>query len=205
MPRDTAQWLRSMRTTVGIYQPCVAEIVNAFTKTESRCAIRTQSKRSVQSSRKSKHVNQWATVHEPQVLKGDEIQNRAIWNAVVECITYYNGNVSAYVSDIHKDAKLTRGTVRVYLQTLKPIAKDKRFPRYDHVVDFILVQGFHECTWAELRNMSKTLNAKTGNSKTKSAPRTTAKVTKVVTSVKREKLTNKEIDALIRELRSLKK
>jgi hypothetical protein len=196
-----------MRTTQGIYQPCIAEIVNAFTKTERRCAIRTQSKRSVQSSRKNnKHVNQWATVHEPQVLKGDEIQNRAIWNATVECITHYNGNVSAYKADIHKDAKLTRETVRVYIQTLKPIAKDKRFPRYDHVVDYILRQGYEECTWTELRALSKQLNANAGKTpKPKSKPRTTAKVTKIVNSVKRENPTNKEIDAVIRELRSLKK
>jgi hypothetical protein len=150
-----------------------------------------------------KHINQWADVHEWEVRGGEFAIAKAYFNACRECITYYNGNVSKYSDDIADKATLKRNTVRVYMATMMPLARN--YKRYEMLEDMIVGLGYQTVTWAEIKSVSSSHGKKNKIQPKKKAPRKSAKVVKVVNNAKRENLTNSEIDAVIAQLRSLKK
>ena len=149
-----------------------------------------------------KHINEWASIHEWKVRGGEFEIAKAYFNACHECIKHYNGNVSKYVEDIDDKATLKRSTVRVYMATMMTLAR--KYNRYESLEDMIIGLGYATVTWSEIRAVAKSHGKKAKNQPTKKAPRKSAKVVKVANYVAKQAMTDKEIDALIADLRSQK-
>lgn len=116
-----------------------------------------------------KHINQWASVHEWGVRGGEFEIAKSYFNACLECIAHYNGNVSKYVEDIDDKATLKRSTVRVYMATMMTLAR--KYKRYEMLEDMIIGLGYATVTWSEIRAVAKSHGKKAKNQPTKKAPR----------------------------------